>query len=109
MSTEPIELTMDSFQPVESLTPFRMDSRIATERPLPYAQQDPRSAAHVTIKTPGGSYESSNIRIDEEAGEITIDADGIRILLDRRNVVVYRDPENPTIYSNTRCDVRFAR
>ena len=106
-ASEPIELTMDAFRPVESLAPFNMDGRIATEKPLPYAAQDPRRAARVTVKTPDGSYESSNIRIDEEAGEITIDADGIRILLDRRNIVVYRDPENPVIYRNVRCDVRF--
>ena len=107
MSNEPIELSMDSFQPIESPLPFRMDSRVATAKPLPYAEQAPRRATHVTVRTPDSSYESTSSRIDEEAGEITIDADGIRILLDRRNVVVFPDSDSPTIYPQTRCNVRF--
>ena len=106
-ASDPIELTMDAFRPIESLTPFRMDSRIATKERLPYAEQNPHNAAHVTVKTPDGSYESTSIRIDAEAGEIIVEADGVRILLDRRNVVVYRDPENPSIYRSFHCDVRF--
>ena len=106
-SSDPIELTMDAFRPVESLTPFRMDSKIATEKPLPYAEQDPRNAVRVTIKTPDGSYVSNSIRIDETMGEIIIDADGIRILLDRRNVVVYPYSDSPAVYPKARCDVRF--
>ena len=105
MSTEPVELSMDAFRPVE--IPLRLNMDAMREKPLPYAAQDPLNAARVTIVTPDGSYESAYIRIDEEAGEITIDADGIRILLDRRNVVVYLDSNSPAIYPKARCDVRF--
>ena len=109
MSSEPIDLTMDAFRPVEPPLRPRMDSGPAPrENLLPYAWQDPRSAARVAIRTPGGSYESRSFRIDDEIGEITIDADGVRILLDGRNVVVYLDSKNPTIYRNTLCDVTLA-
>lgn len=107
-TSEPIALTMDSFRPVEPPLRPRMDSKPAPrEGRLPYAWQDPRSAARVAITTPGGSYESDSIRIDDEMGEIVIDADGIRILLDGQNVVVYLDPEHPTVYWDGLCDVAF--
>lgn len=102
--SEPVELTMDAFRPIEPPLQLNMDT---VKKPLPYASQNPRSATHVTVKTPAGIYQSDDIRIDEEAGEITIDADGVRVLLDQRNVAVYLEPENPTIYRNVRCDVRF--
>ena len=83
MSSEPIDLTMDAFRPVEPPLRPRMDSGPAPrENLLPYAWQDPHSAARVAITTPGGSYESDSIHIDDEIGEITVDADGVRILLD---------------------------
>ena len=108
MSSEPIDLTMDAFRPVEPPLRPRMDSGPAPrENLLPYAWQDPHSAARVAITTPGGSYESDSIHIDDEIGEITVDADGVRILLDGRNVVVYLDTEHPTVYWNTLCDVTF--
>lgn len=108
-SSEPIALTMDAFCPVEPPLRPRMDSKpVPREDRLPYAWQDPRGAARVAIKTPGGSYESDSIHIDDEMGEIIIDADGTRILLDGENVVVYLDSKNPTIYRNTLCDVTFA-
>ena len=108
MSSEPIDLTMDAFRPVEPPLRPRMDSGPAPrENLLPYAWQDPRSAARIAIRTPGGSYESRSFRIDDEIGEITIDADGVRILLDGRNVVVYLDPEYPTVYWDGLCDVAF--
>lgn len=107
-ASEPIDLTMDSFRPVESPLRPRMDSEPAPKDDrLPYAWQDPRGAAHVVIKTPGGSYESDSFHIDEAIGEIVIDADGIRILLDGRNVVVYLDAENPTVYRDVLCNVTF--
>ncbi len=108
MSSEPIDLTMDAFCPVESPLRLRTDSGPAPrENLLPYAWQDPHSAARVAITTPGGSYESDNIHIDEAMGEITVDADGVRILLDGRNVVVYLDIEHPTVYWDGLCDVTF--
>ena len=77
---------------------FRTDSGPAPKEDLlPYAWQDPRNAACIAIRTPGGSYESRSFRIDDEIGEITIDADGVCILLDGRNVVVYLDTEHPTV------------
>lgn len=83
MSSEPIDLTMDAFCPVEPPLRPRMNSGPAPrEELLPYAWQDPHSAARVAIRTPGGSYESRSFRIDDEIGEITVDADGVRILLD---------------------------
>lgn len=107
-ATEPIALTMDSFRPVEPPLRPRMDGKPAPrEGRLPYAWQDPRGAAHVAITTPGGSYESHSIHIDEATGEITVDADGIRILLDGWNVVVYLDPEHPTVYRDVLCNVTF--
>lgn len=107
-ATEPIELTMDSFRPVEPPLRPRMDGKPAPrEDHLPYAWQDPRGAARVAITTPGGSYESDSIHIDDEMGEIIIDADGIRILLDGENVVVYLDAENPTVYRDVLCNVTF--
>ena len=108
MSSEPIDLTMDAFCPVESPLRLRTDSGPAPrENLLPYAWQDPHSAARVAITTPGGSYESDSIHIDEAMGEIIIDADGVRILLDGRKVVVYLYTEHPTVYWNTLCDVTF--
>ena len=108
MSSEPIDLTMDAFCPVEPPLRPRMNSGPAPrEELLPYAWQDPHSAARVAITTPGGSYESDSIHIDDEIGEITVDADGIRILLDGRNVVVYLDIEHPTVYWDGLCDVTF--
>ena len=87
---------MDAFCPVESPLRLRTDSGPAPrENLLPYAWQDPHSAARVAITTPGGSYESDNIHIDEAMGEITVDADGVRILLD------------PTVYWDGLCDVTF--
>ena len=107
-ATEPIELTMDSFRPVEPPLRPRMDGKPAPrEGRLPYAWQDPRGAARVAIKTPGGSYESDSIHIDDEMGEIIIDADGTRILLDGENVVVYLKPEHPTVYRDVLCNVTF--
>lgn len=107
-ATEPIELTMDSLRPVEPPLRPRMDGKPAPrEDHLPYAWQDPRGAARVAITTPGGSYESDNIHIDDEMGEIIIAADGIRILLDGENVVVYLDAENPTVYRDVLCNVTF--
>ena len=107
-ASEPIDLTMDAFCPVEPPLRPRMDSGPAPrENLLPYAWQDPRSAARVAIRTPGGSYESRSFRIDEAMGEITVDADGVRILLDGRNVVVYLDTEHPTVYWDGLCDVTF--
>ena len=107
-ASEPIDLTMDAFCPVEPPLRLPTDSGPAPkEDRLPYAWQDPHSAAHVVIKTPGGSYESDNIHIDEAAGEITVDADGVRILLDGRNVVVYLNTERPTVYWEGLCDVAF--
>ena len=107
-ASEPIDLTMDAFRPVEPPLRPRMDSGPAPrENLLPYAWQDPRDAAHVAITTPGGNYESRSFRIDDEIGEITIDADGVRILLDGRNVVVYLDTEHPTVYWDGLCDVTF--
>lgn len=107
-ASEPIDLTMDAFRPVEPPLRPRTDSGPAPKEDLlPYAWQDPRGAAHVVIKTPGGSYESDSFHIDEAAGEITVDADGTRILLDGRNVVVYLDPEYPTVYWDGLCDVAF--
>ena len=108
MSSEPIDLTMDAFCPVEPPLRPRMNSGPAPrEELLPYAWQDPHSAARVAITTPGGSYESDSIHIDDEIGEITVDADGVRILLDGRNVVVYLDIEHPTVYWDGLCDVTF--
>lgn len=105
---EPIALTMDSFRPVEPLLRPRMNSKPAPrEDRLPYAWQDPCGAARVAITTPGGSYESDSIHIDDEMGEIIIDADGTRILLDGENVVVYLDAENPTVYRDVLCNVTF--
>ena len=107
-ASEPIDLTMDAFRPVEPPLRPRMDSGPAPrENLLPYAWQDPRSAARVAIRTPGGSYESRSFRIDEAMREIIIDADGVRILLDGRNVVVYLDTERPTVYWDGLCDVTF--
>ena len=107
-ASEPIDLTMDAFCPVEPPLRPRMNSGPAPrEELLPYAWQDPHSAARVAITTPGGSYESDSIHIDDEIGEITVDADGIRILLDGRNVVVYLDIEHPTVYWDGLCDVTF--
>lgn len=107
-ASEHIDLTMDSFWPVEPPLRPRMDGKPAPrEGRLPYAWQDPRSAARVAITTPGGSYESDSIHIDDEMGEIVIDADGTRILLDGQNVVVYLDPEHPTVYWDGLCDVAF--
>ncbi len=107
-ASEPIDLTMDAFRPVEPPLRPRMDSGPAPKEDLlPYAWQDPHSAARVAITTPGGSYESDSIHIDDEIGEITIDADGVRILLDGRNVVVYLDIEHPTVYWDGLCDVTF--
>ena len=107
-ASEPIDLTMDAFCPVEPPLRPRMNSGPAPrEELLPYAWQDPHSAARVAIRTPGGSYESRSFRIDDEIGEITIDADGVRILLDGRNVVVYLDTEHPTVYWDGLCDVTF--
>lgn len=107
-ATEPIALTMDSFRPVEPPLRPRMDSEPARKEVcLPYSWQDPRGAAHVAIKTPGGSYESDSFHIDDEMGEIIIDADGTRILLDGENVVVYLDAENPTVYRDVLCNVTF--
>ena len=107
-ASEPIDLTMDAFYPIEPPLRFRMDSGPAPrECLLPYAWQDPCDAAHVAIRTPGGSYESRSFRIDEAMGEITVDADGVRILLDGRNVVVYLDTEHPTVYWDGLCDVTF--
>ena len=107
-ASEPIDLTMDAFCPVEPPLRPRMDSGPAPrENLLPYAWQDPRDAAHVAITTPGGNYESRSFRIDDEIGEITIDADGVCILLDGRNVVVYLDTEHPTVYWDGLCDVTF--
>ena len=107
-ASEPIDLTMDAFRPVEPPLRPRMNSGPAPKEDLlPYAWQDPRDAARVAIRTPGGSYESDNIHIDEAMGEITVDVDGIRILLDGRNIVVYLDTEHPTVYWNTLCDVTF--
>lgn len=107
-ATEPIALTMGAFRPVEPPLRPRMDGKPARkEDRLPYAWQDPRSAAHVVIKTPGGDYESDSIHIDEATGEIIVDADGVRILLDGQNVVVYLDAENPAVYQNALCDVTF--
>ena len=107
-ATEPIELTMDSFRPVEPPLRPRMDGKPAPrEGRLPYAWQDPRGAARVAIMTPGGSYKSNNIHIDETMREIIVDADGIRILLDGENVVVYLDPEHPTVYWGGLCGVTF--
>ena len=107
-ASEPIDLTMDAFCPVEPPLRPRMDSGPAPrENLLPYAWQDPRSAARVAIRTPGGSYESRSFRIDDEIGEITIDAAGVRILLDGRNVVVYLDTEHPTVYWDGLRDVTF--
>ena len=107
-ASEPIDLTMDAFRPVEPPLRPRMDSGPAPrENLLPYAWQDPRSAARVAIRTPGGSYESRSFRIDDEIREIIIDADGVRILLDGRNVVVYLDTEHPTVYWEGLCDVAF--
>ena len=107
-ASEPIDLTMDAFRPVEPPLRPRMDSGPAPrENLLPYAWQDHRSAARIAIRTPGGSYESRSFRIDDEIGEITIDADGVCILLDGRNVVVYLDTEHPTVYWDGLCDVTF--
>ena len=107
-ASEPIDLTMDAFCPVEPPLRPRMDSGPAPKEDLlPYAWQDPHSAARVAITTPGGSYESDSIHIDDEIGEITVDADGVRILLDGRNVVVYLDIEHPTVYWDGLCDVTF--
>ena len=107
-ASEPIDLTMDAFCPVEPPLRPRMNSGPAPrEELLPYAWQDPHSAARVAITTPGGSYESDSIHIDEAMGEIIIDADGIRILLDGRNVVMYLDTERPTVYWDGLCDVTF--
>ena len=108
MSSEPIDLTMDAFCPVESPLRLRTDSGPAPrENLLPYAWQDPHSAARVAITTPGGSYESDSIHIDDEIGEITVDADGVRILLDGRNVVVYLYIEHPTFFWYGMCVVTF--
>lgn len=108
VSSEPIDLTMDAFCPVEPPYRLRMDGEpVRKEGRLPYVWQDPRSAARVVITAPGGSYESDSIHIDEATREITVDADGIRILLDGRNVVVYLDAENPTVYRDGLCDVAF--
>ena len=107
-ASEPIDLTMDAFYPIEPPLRFRTDSGPAPKEDLlPYAWQDPRNAACIAIRTPGGSYESRSFRIDDEIGEITIDADGVRILLDGRNVVVYLDTEHPTVYWEGLCDVAF--
>ena len=107
-ASEPIDLTMDAFYPIEPPLRFRTDSGPAPKEDLlPYAWQDPRNAACIAIRTPGGSYESRSFRIDDEIGEITIDADGVRILLDGRNVVVYLDTERPTVYWDGLCDVTF--
>ena len=82
-ASEPIDLTMDAFYPIEPPLRFRTDSGPAPKEDLlPYAWQDPRNAACIAIRTPGGSYESRSFRIDDEIGEITIDADGVCILLD---------------------------
>ena len=107
-ASEPIDLTMDAFYPIEPPLRFRTDSGPAPKEDLlPYAWQDPRNAACIAIRTPGGSYESRSFRIDDEIGEITVDADGVRILLDGRNVVVYLDTERPTVYWDGLCDVTF--
>ncbi|NBI82075.1 hypothetical protein D3Z48_08255 [Clostridiaceae bacterium] len=107
-ASEPIDLTMDAFYPIEPPLRFRTDSGPAPKEDLlPYAWQDPRNAACIAIRTPGGSYESRSFRIDDEIGEITIDADGVCILLDGRNVVVYLDTEHPTVYWDGLCDVTF--
>ena len=69
-ASEPIDLTMDAFCPVEPPLRPRMDSGPAPKEDLlPYAWQDPRDAAHVAITTPGGNYESDSFRIDEAMGK----------------------------------------
>lgn len=103
----PVELDMDSFQPVrEGLGAPDMEP--APRSRVPYQEQHPESATSVSIRTPGGRYESSSFRLDTDKGEIAVEADGMTIILDNRNVAACAEGQDPAVYPARACTVLFS-
>ena len=127
-ASEPIDLTMDAFCPVEPPLRPRMNSGPAPKEdtmaqelagmkrrmvwsfvfliPLFYISMGHMMGAPLPAFLVGHENAVA-FGLPQLLLTLPVDADGVRILLDGRNVVVYLDTEHPTVYWDGLCDVTF--